>query len=175
MSDGFANNIFVTAKDPDFDPATYVALSCNHLSISACDCPKGPVYAFRDGKPVVEDSRFQHIFMNTRSIKGFDMKSSQWRGLSIWDLQTSIFNTASTLCHEFAHAFMIYHVGRDAYMNDESISETGFSWENFTFGGVVQSCPGSPSTFLMPWPNLDLFEDYTAASARMGIRYFGKL
>jgi len=128
-SNGFANNMFVSAKDPDFDPATYFDLTCNHLSLSACDCHKGAVYAFRDGKPVVEDSRFQHIFMNTRPIMGFNMRSSQWRGLSIWDLQTSIFNTASVLCHELAHAFMLYHVGRDAYMNDESISETGFSWE----------------------------------------------
>ena len=174
-SAGFANNMFVSEKDPDFDPATYFDLTCNHLSLSSCDCPKGAVYAFRDGKPVVEDSRFQHIFMNTKMIKGFDMRSRQWQGLSIWDLQTSIFATASTLCHEFSHAFMIYHVGRDAYMNDESISETGFSWENFTFGGAIQPYPGSPSLLLMPWPNLQQFEHYMATSARMGIRYFGKL
>jgi hypothetical protein len=128
---------------------------------------------------VIEDSRFQHIFMDTKTIKGFNTRTNPtaWQRYSIWDLQQSIFATASVLCHEFAHAFLGYHVGRDAFMNGESLSETGFSWENFIFGSTLAPdvFDGRPSLVLLPWPNLQQFETYMAKSARMGIRYFGKL
>lgn len=64
-------------------------------------------------------------------------------------------------------------------MNDESVSETGFSWENFTFGGTVQPLPETldeiPSLLLYSWPNLQHFKSYMSSSAKMGIRYFGQL
>lgn len=179
---GFATSIFVEEGDPDFDPAMVACKTCGHLDFpgfSTCDCLKGPVYAFRDGKPVIEDSRFQHIFMDTKNIKGFNTRThpTAWQRYSIWDLQQSIFCTASTLCHEIAHAFVGYHIGRDTFMNDESLAETGFSWENFIFGGTLhpETLDGRPSLALLPWPNLQQYELYMANSAKMGIRYFGQL
>jgi hypothetical protein len=67
--------------------------------------------------------------------------------------------------------------GRDAFMNDESLAETGYSWENFIFGGAlhIEAYDGHSSLSIMPWPNLQQFESYMAISAKMGIRYFGQL
>ena len=181
-ADGFAMSLFVEEGDLDFDPATVSYKTCDHVSagrFTSCDCPKGPVYAFRDGKPVIEDSRFQHIFMNTTKIKGFNAKThpTAWQRWSIWDLQHSIFHTASVLCHEFAHAFLDFQLGRDAFMNDESLAETGYSWENFIFGGAlhIEAYDEHSSLSIMPWPNLQQFESFMAISARMSIRYFGQL
>ena len=97
------DRLSVKEGEPDFDPATAVHKTCDHVyeggheMFSTCDCPKGPAYAFRDGKPVVEDSRFQHIFMNTKLIKGFNATThpAEWQDWSIWNLQQTIFSTAS--------------------------------------------------------------------------------
>ena len=82
---------------------------------------------------------------------------------------------ASVVCHEFAHAFMDRHIQRDAFMNDECLTEGGFSWENFTFGGLIHVYEGDPTVFVFPWPNLQYFEHYMRISGRMDIRYFGRL
>jgi len=67
--------------------------------------------------------------------------------------------------------------GRDAFMNDESLAETGYSWENFIFGGAlhIEAYDEHSSLSIMPWPNLQQFESFMAISARMSIRYFGQL
>lgn len=72
----------VDEDEPDYDLATGAFPTCYHR-IPECDCYTGPVYAYRHGKPVIEASRFQHIFMNTRFIPGFDQSSDQWRGTTI--------------------------------------------------------------------------------------------
>jgi hypothetical protein len=112
--------------------------------------------------------------MNAEKILGFDQWSPQRRKMSIWDLQTSIFFAANVLCHEFSHAFIRHHVGKDIFMNDESLAETGFSWENFTFGGAIEAADERSSIGLVPWLSLQRFEEYMSLSAKVDIRHFGK-
>jgi len=175
LCNGYACTVVVEEQHPDFDAATNSHSRCDRQGFSTCDCPPGPAYAFRNGKPVVENSRFQHIFINIKSFTAYDVKSARWRDGSIWDLQGEISRKASVICHEFSHAFMEFHVGRDACMNDESLLETGFSWESFAFGGTINEIDGSPSICLTPWPNLEVFERYVKVSAAIDIRHFGKL
>jgi hypothetical protein len=176
-SDGLTNCFRVSKEDPDYDPikSEFHHDTCHMATTLLCDCYKGSYYAYKDGRAVVEDGRFQHIFLNTKAIVGFDQSSDQWRDATIWDLQAGIFVYANTVCHEFAHAFLDHHVQRDAFMNDECLSETGFSWEHFTFGGLIHQPRGHSTVFIFPWPNLQYFEHYMRIGGTMDIRYFGKL
>lgn len=175
-SDAYATIAMVCDGEPDVDPAKLVdpaAISCHHTTPQECNCPKGPIYAFLNGKPVIEESNFQHIVLNTSKILGFDQSSDQWRSTTIWDLKTAIFDYAKIICHELAHAFMKLHCQREGFMNEECLSELGFSWENFTFGGVIDLNSGT--IFVLPWPNMQHFDHYMSGGHPMAIRYFGKL
>ena len=178
-SDAFAKVIKVCDNDPEFDPATEVVLTCHHTTIQQCNCPKGPIYAYRNGKPVIEQSgsyEFHHVFLNTKKITGFDQSSDQWRGMTIWELKTAIFDCASIVCHELTHAFMRFHCQREGFMNEECSLETGFAWENFTFGGLIHRDDSDPTTVIvLPWPNMQYFNHYMQGGHPMAIRSFGKL
>jgi hypothetical protein len=107
------------------------------------DLSENASYAYRNGKTIIEkpDHQFVHITMNASHISGFDQSTDEWQDMTIRRLKRTVFQWAKTLSHEFAHAIMAHYVYRpghevEACLNDETLAEAGFSWENFVFGGT---------------------------------------
>jgi hypothetical protein len=148
------------------------------------DFVTGQTYAYRNGKVIIErpERRFQHIFMNTNMIPGFDQSSDEWKDLTIASLKSIVFMTVNTLCHEFAHAMMMHYTmgaepgGVEPCMNDEPVAEAGYAWENFTSGGMVTFQRDADKNYSMacitPWPDLTKLKVYQKNDLVMPLHRF---
>jgi hypothetical protein len=101
-------------------------------------------YAFRNGEPVTQANAFPHVSLNVDRVVGHDMSNDDWLDSSISGIRVSILEFATTIGHEFAHAMVLLTLDGlpEPRLNEESIIETGFSWENFVFGGTLQKKTG---------------------------------
>jgi hypothetical protein len=101
-----------------------------------------PYFAYKDGKPTIETGMplFANIVLDTSDIDGYDQRADSWKQFTVSALKREIFNGARVLCHEIAHALVNYSFGfeDDPAFNEEKMIETGFSLENFIFGGVMR-------------------------------------
>jgi hypothetical protein len=101
-----------------------------------------PYFAYKDGKPTVETEMplFANIVLDTSDMDGYDQRADSWKQFTVSALKREIFNGARVLCHEIAHALVNYSFGfeDDPAFNEEKMIETGFSLENFIFGGVMR-------------------------------------
>lgn len=140
--------------------------------------------AYRNGKAVLEDgdTRFVHIQLNVALMKGFDQSEDEWSRMTINDCRAEIFAMASLIGHEFAHAVMDHFVYKadftaNMFLNEESLAEEGYCWENFVFGGMIHHVKfGSTRPFyLVPWPNLEILERYFKTGFQIDNRHFGTL
>jgi hypothetical protein len=93
-------------------------------------------------KPTIETGTplYANIVLNTSDMDGYDQRADPWKQFTVSALKREIFNGARVLCHEIAHALVNYSFGfeEDPAFNEEKMIETGFSLENFIFGGVVR-------------------------------------
>jgi hypothetical protein len=116
-------------------------------------------YAMRNGEPVVQRNAFAHVWMNVDEIEGQDTSNDNWLDSTVSGVQASIVRCASTIGHEFAHAMVLLTLGGDVpepRFNGETLSddnETGYSWENFVFGGSLQLNEGN--LCIIPSPNFN--------------------
>lgn len=88
------------------------------------------------------------LFLTVKSFR-------KWQNTTVTDLRASILQFAITLCHEFAHALaaITQNGPRIPRFNEECVVETGFSWEQYVFGGVAMANPDdSTDLWLSPWP-----------------------
>lgn len=140
--------------------------------------------AYRNGKTILEDgdTRFVHVRINVGQMNGFDQSSDELSRMTIKECRAEIFATASLIGHEFAHAMMDHFVytnklNANVFLNEESLAEDGYCWENFVFGGTITSAGyGFTRTFyVVPWPNLEVLERYTRTGYEVDNRHFGTL
>jgi hypothetical protein len=114
-------------------------------------------YAIHNGEPVIQKNAFPHVWLNVDDIEGHDMSNDNWLDSTISGVQASIVMSAAVIGHEFAHAMVLLTLGdvpEEPSFNGESLSddnETGYSWEDFVFGGSLKVDEGSLS--VMPSPN----------------------
>jgi hypothetical protein len=132
-------------------------------------------YAYRDGRATVESSNrpFVHVFINLSKCESL-RSSKALMGMTMTGMKVDMFGMASTVCHEFAHALEQHHC--DCFpmppMNDEPLVETGYSLENFLFGGLFQKWE---TPCLQRWPQPFLYDCHTSNNYPMDARLFADL
>jgi hypothetical protein len=113
----------------------------------------------RNGEAVVQKNAFAHVWMNVDEIEGHDMSNDDWLDSTVSGVQASVVTCASTIGHEFAHAMVLLTLGghvEEPHFNGEALTddnETGYSWENFVFGGSLQINEGN--LCMIPSPNFN--------------------
>lgn len=154
------------------------------LTLPDCDETEANTCAYRDGEAVIEsdDTRFVHMWLNAGLINGFDQSSDKWLSMSIKECKSEIFNTAQVIGHEFAHAMMGHFamtvdLDTELFLNEESLAEAGFCWENFVFGGMVTNDDSKfPRRFyVVPWPSVEIYDQYAGTEFDMQSRRLGAL
>lgn len=159
--DGFCTFLLIWEDDPNFDP----------------NWPELYNYAWRDGKPVMQADMFPQIFLNVDSLAGCDMSSDDWLDRTVSDIRASILRVAATIGHEFAHAMaeITQDGGPAPRLNDEAVVETGFSWENFVFGGRLDfDDDGDGRLLVSPWPHYQGWKAYADNWNNLQLRAVGR-
>lgn len=154
------------------------------LTLPGCDDTEVNTCAYRGGEAVIEseDTRFVHMWLNAGLINGFDQSSDKWLSMSIKECKSEIFNTAKVIGHEFAHAMMGHFamtvdLATELFLNEESLAEAGFCWENFVFGVMVTNDDSKfPRRFyVVPWPSVEIYNQYAGTEFDMQSRHLGAL
>jgi hypothetical protein len=156
---GFCTLFDVGENDPDFDPSWTELYN----------------YVWRDGKLVVQADVFSQIFLNVDAIDACDMSDDDWLDRKVSDIRSSILGFANTIGHEFAHAMadITQNGNRAPHLNDEAVVETGFSWENFVFGGRLDFDDGG-GVYCAPWPSYRTWEQYASDSNTLQLCALGR-
>jgi hypothetical protein len=119
-------------------------------------------YGHRDGERTYDKAQgFPHVCLNI----------AQWRALrplatlktmTVSQIQLEMFQHASTICHELAHALESRIIEPKGLcmppLNDENATEIGFALECFLLGGIP--VPGDESMTLMQWPCQFVCDNY---------------
>lgn len=135
-------------------------------------------YAWRDGEAVMQADAFPHVFLNVDPLLGCDMSSGSndddWLDCTISEIRASIFRFAVTIGHEFAHAMVeiTQNGGPPPRLNDEAVVETGFSWEDFVFGGRLDF--EKDQLYVIPWPNYEGWKAYADGWDNLELRAVGR-
>ncbi|KAM0716666.1 hypothetical protein Q7P37_008111 [Cladosporium fusiforme] len=166
---GFQSTYYVEDDDPDYDDK----LLCHPDGNCTPQCPVAS-YGQVNGKRAIVNYPFQHIFLNTSRVFGFDRQDWDW--VTVTEVKESIAHAAITLSHELSHALTkLYNGNRpDPLMNDEPTAETGFSLEAHLFGGALHY-ETTKITKIVQWPNIATWEDYNTSGSSMRTTAFGKL
>lgn len=138
LSHGFTDYLAVWPEDPAFE----------------LDWEKLHCYGWRGGKPTAQAEAFDYMWLNVDRLVGLDMSNNDWLDSTISQLRASILQFAGTIGHEFAHAMVKFTLRErpEPQMNEERITETGYSWENFVFGGTLEE-DADCGWIVTPWPD----------------------
>jgi hypothetical protein len=124
----------------------------SHLEGSASD-KAGLGYTTKQRTAPLSSST--HIVMDVEEMQGYDPSAPNYDQHTVNELIRSIIRTASTLCHEFAHAicFLEVHtlVQLEPKFNNEPFAEAGYAFENFLWGGTLNDSR-SDGLWLHRWP-----------------------
>lgn len=95
-------------------------------------------------------------------MDGFEQTTGDWKQFTVAALRREIIDGARLLCHEIAHALVTHSFmfENDPAFNDEKMVETGYSMENYLFGGVLRR--DDDAIRLMFWPNEKIWNEYYA-------------
>ena len=132
------------------------------------DTDQKKYYGHQNGKRTIEDRPTPFIFVNIAGWRCLQ-PSETLVDMTVAEIKIEMFYHASTICHELAHAIEQTYVDMDKcstpVMNDEVLIETGFSLENFLYGGVVRiQSPSHDLLCLLQWPCEVLRELYAGDS-----------
>jgi hypothetical protein len=116
------------------------------------------------------------FFLNVDSLLGCDMSSDDWLDSTVSETRASIIRFAITIGHEFAHAMVeiTQNGGPSPRLNDEAVVETGFSWEQFVFGGKLSFDDNDGQLHVIPWPNYEIWKDYADDDDNLELRAIGR-
>jgi hypothetical protein len=137
---------------------------------------------WQDGKPVTQDTTFAHVNLNLNYLTGYDMSNDDWQKLTVSKLRMNILTGATTLSHEFTHAVIqlsFPDTPEPPQMNDEVVREDGFSFENYVFGGTLDSNEDTEGNrgdiMIVPFPNFERWEGYAWDGAMLELTNFSKV